>query len=260
MNSAFNKLLLVFDNSPQSKIALRHACDVASKSESSITAIFTKGSGADARKFIEDFTSSKGIGLTITDEDGNVAKKVLKLQKAEQFDILIFAITSSVNSKKAYSIVKKSRCPAITINEGAKDIGFEDIVLPLADYQSTRQKARHAVLLAKAFQSTVHIFGTTKSSKAKSHTRVNSYIRQTERFLAERGVRHTVDSKYGSHVPTSCIEYGQSVNAGLILIMTDSESSGFFGTTYAQQLITSSPIPIMSVNSKETQKLGASGY
>ena len=62
------------------------------------------------------------------------------------------------------------------------------------------------------------------------------------------------------NVAESCISYGEEVNAGLMLIMTETESAGLFMGTYAQQLVNSSTLPVMSIHSRDTRLAGASGY
>ena len=70
MESAFKKILLAFDNSEASRVALQKACDIAAKFESEITALFVSSGSmeeqfADAKKFLEDFSSSLGVDLKI---------------------------------------------------------------------------------------------------------------------------------------------------------------------------------------------------
>lgn len=85
-------------------------------------------------------------------------------------------------------------------------------------------------------------------------------MRQAERYLAERNVKYVVQDRMGTKVPEAIIEYAQEAEAGLLLIMTETESAGVFMDTYAQQLVNQSPIPVMSVHSRDTKLTGASGY
>ena len=87
-----------------------------------------------------------------------------------------------------------------------------------------------------------------------------SYVNQTVNYLNQKGVQCTQEEKYGVNVPETCIAYGEEVNAGLMLIMTETESAGFFMGSYAQQLVNSSTIPVMSIHSRDTRLMGASGY
>lgn len=259
MESAFNELLLICDESGPAKVALQKTCDIASTFGSNITAIFMSGQGDTSKKFLTDFASSKGVGLEIADQKGNPIDLLKKMQKTKQIDLVVFGI-EGLKGSKAYKYVKHSDCPVITINDPNATANFDHFLMPMADYQSTRQKARFAVIFAKAFNATVHILGVTKSGKASAHKRIDAYIRQTERFLAERGIRHTVDYKYGLDVPSTCLDYAKEVNAGMMLIMADSESVGLFGKPYAQRIIEITPMPVLCMNSKSTQIQGASGY
>jgi D-arabinose 1-dehydrogenase-like Zn-dependent alcohol dehydrogenase len=134
------------------------------------------------------------------------------------------------------------------------------ILLPLLDSVTTRQKVSYCIQLAKAFGSTVHILGISKSSSSETKKHVSSYVKQTINYLSKKGIKNTHEEKYGVNVAESCISYGEEVNAGLMLIMTETESAGLFMGTYAQQLVNSSTLPVMSIHSRDTRLAGASGY
>jgi K+-sensing histidine kinase KdpD len=134
------------------------------------------------------------------------------------------------------------------------------ILLPLLDSNTTRQKVPYCIKLAKAFSSTVHVLGISKNNSKETQKHVHAYVNQTINYLSERGVKCTKEEKYGVNVAESCISYGEDVNAGLMLIMTETESAGLFMGTYAQQLVNSSTLPVMSIHSRDTRLAGASGY
>jgi nucleotide-binding universal stress UspA family protein len=268
---AFEKILIAFDNSDTSKVALQKACDLAAKFESELTALFVSTdtsdlSFQDSKRFLEDFSSSKGIQLNIVEKKGKVYDEVIKLEKEGNFALIIIGThgksgwTPFWMGSNAFKVVSSSTCPVISISKNAAALQLENILLPLADSNTTRQKVPYAAMLAKAFGATVHILGVSKSDSKDATSHVTAYVRQTERYLAERGVKYTVDIQLGKSVPETCIEYGAKVNASLLLIMTETESSGVFMDTYSQQLVNSSPIPVMSVHSRDTRIAGAAGY
>lgn len=268
---AFEKILIAFDNSDTSRVALQKACDLAAKFESELTALFVStdskdSSFLDSKKFLEDFSSSKGIQLDIVEKKGKVYDEVIKLEKEGDFALIIIGSHGKSGwspfwmGSNAFKVISSSTCPVISISQNAESMKLENILLPLADSTTTRQKVPYASMLAKAFGATVHILGVSKSNSSDATKNVNAYVRQTERYMQERGVKYSVDLQLGKRVPEACIEYGQKVNASLILIMTETESSGIFMDSYSQQLVNSSPIPIMSVHSRDTRIAGAAGY
>jgi nucleotide-binding universal stress UspA family protein len=267
---AFKKILIAFDNSAPSRVALQKACDMSSKFGSSLTALFVdnKGDGSfmDSKKFLEDFASSKDLELEIVEREGRVYSEVIKLEKDGDFELIIMGTHGHGGWQKfwvgsnAFKVISSSSCPVISVQESSQDSTFDNIVLPLANSDTTRQKVPYCMAIAKAFNATVHILAVSKSDSDKTKQKVHSYVRQAERYLAERNVRYTVQDRMGSAVPETIIEFAQEVNAGLLLIMTETESAGVFMDTYAQQLVNQSPIPVMSVHSRDTKLIGNSGY
>ncbi len=270
MKLAFNKILLAFDNSGASRVALQKACDIAGKFDSEITVLFVSSGKeqefSDSKKFLEDFTSSKGINLSIVEKTGKVYDEVIKLEKAGDYGLILVGAHGKSGwqplwmGSNAFKVISSSNCPVISSQEKAGEIGFDQIVLPITNSSNTRQKVPYCALIAKAFNSTVHILATSKSKSNDTVNHVNSYLRQTERYLAEKDIKYTSETKFAVKVPETCIEYAKQVGAGLMLIMTDTESSGIFMDSYSQQLVNHSPVPIMTIHSRDTRLAGKSGY
>lgn len=270
IDKAFKKILVAFDNSESSKQAMQKACDIAEKFKSSITAIFVSGEGDksfdDAKSFLQNFSTAKGIQVNIVQRNGKVYDEVIKLEKEEGFQLILIGAHGKQGwspfwiGSNAFKVVSSSNCPVITIQDYATDTGISNIVLPLADSMTTRQKVPYAAVLAKACNATIHILGVSKGTGHEIEQRIHAYVRQTERYFQERDVQYTIEYKLGVKVPESIIEHAKKVNAGMLMIMTETESAGYFMDTYAQQLVNTSPVPVMSVHSRDTMVAGAAGY
>jgi len=46
----------------------------------------------------------------------------------------------------------------------------------------------------------------------------------------------------------------------LMLIMSETESTGLFMDSYSQQLVNLSNVPVMSIHTRDTRLAGAAGY
>ena len=83
---------------------------------------------------------------------------------------------------------------------------------------------------------------------------MNGYVDQVEKYLEKYEVKHVtefVEAKKNLTVTT--LEYADKVNADLIVIMTEQEkalTSWLIGT-YAQQMLTLSKHPILSIRPEE---------
>ena len=107
--------------------------------------------------------------------------------------------------------------------------------------------------LAKAFGSRVHIYEISKKDSKEAQKTVGSSIRQAERYLSERGIKYSVDSKYGVKESRVIIAHSEQVRADPVVTMTDTDSPGIFRKSNAEKLVYQSDVPIMWVHSKDTR-------
>lgn len=269
MDNVFKKILIAFDGSDSSKSALQSAYGVAQKFNSELTALVVseKDTKPDtAKSYLQDFAQSKRLHIEIIERNGAVYDEVVKLEMKYGYGLILIGSHGTNGWKplwmggNAFKVISSSTCPVISVPEKSSSPELNHILLPLLDSVTTRQKVSYCIQLAKAFGSTVHILGISKSSSSETKKHVSSYVKQTINYLSKKGIKNTHEEKYGVNVAESCISYGEEVNAGLMLIMTETESAGLFMGTYAQQLVNSSTLPVMSIHSRDTRLAGASGY
>ena len=269
MDTAFKKILIAFDGSDSSKSALQSAYGVAREFDSEITALVVSEEDINQEKnkaYLEDFSQNKHLKIDIIERSGTVYDEVIKLELEHNYSLILIGTHGTSGWKplwmggNAFKVISSSTCPVISVPEKFSSPELNHILLPLLDSNTTRQKVPYCIKLAKAFGATVHVLGISKSNSSETQKHVHAYVNQTINYLSERGIKCTQEEKFGVNVAESCISYGEEVNAGLMLIMTETESAGLFMGTYAQQLVNSSTFPVMSIHSRDTRLAGASGY
>jgi nucleotide-binding universal stress UspA family protein len=141
----------------------------------------------------------------------------------------------------------------ITIRQGFDVKDIDRIVLPIDSTQETRQKIPVAADIAKLFNSEIHILSLYSTTLKSVHRRVDNYTLQVKQFLGEQGIRNVSAIKESDNITRSTLDYSEEIRAGLIIIMTEQETTtaNLFLGTYAQQMINQSTIPVLSVRSKE---------
>ena len=277
------KILIPYDFSETADLALEHAVFMAKlhKAEivlvhviesysftSAISSAFGK-SQSDFEEKIESSTNDKlqtlveklhhdcGMKVTYRTENGKIYKKIV--HTAEEFDAdIILMGTHGVSGfqdflvgTNTYRVVMSSPCPVISVQAHSKKIGFKDIVLPIDNSHSSRQKVRHCAEIAKHYNSIVHIAGMMTMNDVDMQRRFEVKIHQVQAFLEEHEVAHTVKVFKTDNSPATTLNYSNQINADLLIIMTDQEGSGLFMGNYAQQIINQSKIPVMSIRPDE---------
>ena len=269
MEKAFGKILLGFDNSEAAMAALQSAYGLSLKFHSQITALVVSGKDTnleESRKTLDAFAKDKQLSMTILEKQGVVYDEVIKLEKEGDYDVILMGSHGSSGLRKlwmgsnAFKVISSSTCPVITVTAKASSPELNNILLPIADSRNTRQKVPYCIALAKEFGSTVHIVGLSKSRSGETDKKVSSYVNQTAKYLADKGIKYTTKINLGVDIAKECIAYAEEVEAGLMLIMSETESAGLFMDSYSQQLVNLSNVPVMSIHTRDTRLAGAAGY
>ncbi len=160
----------------------------------------------------------------------------------------------------ANRIVSYAPCPVITIR---LDFNYKDrvtrIVLPIDSTLETRQKVPFTVRIAKLFQSEIHILAVYSTSVQSVQRKVDSYVQQTALFIRKHDVPFVVEAVQADNITSSVIHYAETVDADLIAIMTEQETTAanILLGPYAQQMVNNSPIPVLTMQAMEIMKIHA---
>lgn len=190
---------------------------------------------------------------------GKVYIEIAQQAKAMNADLII-AGTHGVSGfeefwigSNAYRIVTHAPCPVITLRHDCKVEDIRKIVIPIDSSQETRQKIPVASLVAQMFGSEIHILSLYSTSLKSVQRRVDNYARQVVDYLKDRKVKFVSEIKESENITRTTIDYAEEVGANLIAIMTEQETTtaNIFLGPYAQQMVNHSPIPVLSMRSKE---------
>jgi len=269
MGRAFGKILLAFDNSEEAVAAFQSAYGISLKFQSHITALVVPGKDTnleESREALDSYAKDKNLSISVVEKKGAMYDEIMKLQKESEYDIILMGShrssgwSQSWRGKNAFKVISSSNCPVISVTDKASSPELKNILLPIADARNTRQKVPYCIALAREFGATVHIVGLSRSSSNETKKNVTAYVHQTEKFLADKGIKYTSKINLGVDVAKECISYAEEIEAGLMLIMSETESGGLFKDSYSQQLVKHSTVPVMSIHSRDTRLAGAAGY
>jgi len=154
----------------------------------------------------------------------------------------------------ANRIVSACNCPVITIRGGINiKRPLKKIVLSIDSTQETRQKASFTAMLAKPFNAEVNILKLYSTRSKSIRQNVDLYASQVERFFLKEGVNFNTIAEESENIPETIINYSKKIDANLISIMTEQESSAsnLWLGPYAQQIVNQSPIPVLSIHSRD---------
>ncbi len=273
------KLLVAVDFSECSINALEHAISIANKAEADVEMMFvikpessrdmfTEGpqtlSAMVKDKFEElvekyqPMMHKHKIGYLI--REGKVYREIVN--EAERKDVFLVIVGTHGSSgfeefwigSNAFRIVSGCTKPVITIRGGVSiSRDLKKIVLPLDSTPETRQKVPFTAYMARIFEAEVHILRVYSTSVNAVRRNIDSYAEQVMKHLAEDNIKYVLENVEAENLTDSTIEYALRVNANLISIMTEQETTtkNLLLGPYAQQMVNHSPIPVLSIHPKE---------
>lgn len=158
----------------------------------------------------------------------------------------------------AFRIVSSISTPIITVKYNY-DIkrGFRKILLPVIHTAQTIQKLEFAADLARTTGADINILALNSSGLKTVQRLVDSNVAKAEKYLSDKGVNYVVDSMNTKNMASDIIEHARVVDADLIAIMTDiqDQANSILLGPFAQQLVSYSPVPVLSMHPKDHNTL-----
>ena len=271
MNTSYKKILIGFDQSAASLVAMEKAIVIAKKFGGEIHVCYVEASGHfldwdSVHDYLDDLRQKTGLKFHIHHQKGRAYKEIVHVEHDIKADLIVVGSHSHNGympmwlGSTAYRVVSASRCPVISFQESAKNIDFSNLIVPLVDTPESRQKLAPAAAFAEAFGSTLHVIALSKATDPETEHHLVIYCKQAIEYLKSKNLNYTYEVMTGVNISKTVIEHAAAKNAGMIFMMTETESAGFFMGTVAQQLINHSPYPVMAIHNKHVEGTGGGGY
>ncbi|MEZ5195923.1 MAG: universal stress protein [Bacteroidales bacterium] len=271
-------IIVAIDFSKCSVHALDYAIELSNKIEANLLLVWVDNTKSDESVYPASISTRKEIADNFDEliakhssrlKKGEITYKIRKgkvhieiANQAKYSDaMLVVAGTHGVTGfeefwigSNAYRIVTTAPCPVITIRADYKyKKGIKKIVIPIDSSLETRQKVPFASIIAKYYNSEIHIVSLYSTTIKAVRYKVDNYTRQVVKYLEEQGIQHHVESVEAENVTNSTINYAKAIDADIIAIMTEQETTtaNLFLGAYAQQMVNHSPIPVLSIHAKE---------
>ncbi len=186
---------------------------------------------------------------------GRAAHEIMRIAQEEKTDLIIMGTHGAKGFEElflgsnAHKVVNLASCPVITIQTHAKKIGFSNIVLPIDRSLHSREKVGVAIDLARIYKGKIRILGLLENSESGEYDKLQIVLDQVQSVIEKAGVDFTRHTVKGDYLAAEALKYGNSINADLIIIMTEHESklTGLFMGPLAKQIVNHSRIPVMSI-------------
>lgn len=189
-------------------------------------------------------------------KNGSVAHEINKVAEKHEAYMIVMGCHGHSGFEEfwagsnAYKVVSHADCPVLTMRGDYKESGIKKIVLPVDITSYSRQKVPFTMDLARYTKAEIHVLGVCTDDSSEFVMKLTSYTSQVCYYLNDFNVKNVSDFIVGSNPTNVTIDYAKRVDADLIAIMTEQESSPIntFVGGYARQMVHHSPIPVLTLH------------
>jgi len=153
----------------------------------------------------------------------------------------------------ALKIITATEKPVFTLRTMVPQ-DIRKIVVPIKLHLDTRQKAPKVAEIAEFFGAELHVVSISTRSNKRDLARLESYADQVEGYFTKRKLKSIRKSLVGENLSTLTCNYCEAVDGDLIAIMSGAiDKWNVVLGSFAQQMVKSSPVPLLSITPKEKQ-------
>jgi len=202
--------------------------------------------------------------LTAKVRKGRVYQELATFVKQNDCCLLILGTHGSSGFEEywlgtnAFRIVSSISSPVITVRSNYEiQRGYRKILLPVIHTAQTTQKIVFTADLARKTGADINLLALNSSGLKSVQRLVDSNVAKAEKYLEEQGVNYVVDKINTKNIASDIIEHARVVDADLIAIMTDiqDQANSILLGPFAQQLVSYSPVPVLSMHPKDSNTL-----
>lgn len=269
--NTYPKILFPYDFSPESNHAIKYLEGMAEIFQYSILVLNILDPGTleflrknnltkkDLDQKVAELTGELSNHLNIPSSYviNNVPiKKIRKISAKEDAEFIFLALTEPQNmASRIMKVVTTSPVPAFVVQNGVDFKPIKNIMFPLDDSPTSRQKASWALRFAKKTGATIHIYSINPAILGDKDRQQKQYriIESVKEFFARNRVPFVTEiSKAGdAEFDGEIIEYASKHDIDLYVIMIPRKMFKSISQRDFKLIFNPTKIPILCVNHRD---------
>jgi nucleotide-binding universal stress UspA family protein len=235
------------------KVALLHVIDKATLAE-----LKKEGKGIESvdkklGEVAKDLSSNYGITVETISKEGDIFTTIAEVAEEIGAKLIFLGTHGKVGIQKltgsfALRVITSSETPTIVVQKRKFDNSFGKMVVPITSDAGPWAKTKWAAYIAQEFNAQIHLFHLPSDELDDVMTMITNHLKVNDVDF----VVNTAEK--GGNFTKQVIDYATSVNAELMLIMTnpDKNFKTFLLGSYDEDLIfNTSQIPVMCINPRD---------
>ncbi|MFH2094606.1 MAG: universal stress protein [Bacteroidota bacterium] len=266
-----NKILVPVDFSEHSLAGLEQSYNLArfSNAEIILLHVLTE-SNADDNSYFEEIKGKLGefaklvaeksrLNISYRLEKGKLIETIIEVAEKIRAKMIVVGTTDpkgimqKMMGANDLRLIREAKCPVVTLKDSKPRTKCKNIVVPLDLSKETGQKVATAIHLAKYFGGRIFAVTAVATGVEYDQDRLRTQLSQVKRYVNDHGIECETEyiktQNNNSKIAKTLLEYADSVDGDLMLIMTQQEVEfvEFFIGSLAKEIIHDAQIPIMSI-------------
>ncbi|MCS6917778.1 MAG: universal stress protein [Chitinophagales bacterium] len=228
------------------------------------TEIIEKGIQQKFQEIQQENTHLAGVRLRSQVAIGKIHSEIDRVAAEEKVRLIVMGtqgvsgitnIGKFVIGSNAYRTIQNAPCPIITLRQRPKSFDVRRLLVPLDSTPESTQKIDVAIRWAKYFGAKIQLLAVTAffEELVVDVRDITRRVHEVERQLADLGIEYEAHIIRHQAPSESVLEFAEKTECDMIFIVTGQESALselLFGSS-ARNIISESPVPVMSINIKK---------
>lgn len=235
------------------KVVVLHVIDSATKSQLKKDSLEETAINEKLNEIADEIKANFGIEAEGIAREGTIFTTISDVAKEIGANLLYLGTHGKVGIQHltgsyALKVVTSSPAPVIVVQKRSFDKGYHQVVLPITSDAGPWEKTKWAVHIAKQFNSEINIYQMNGSE-------IDGAVKQITEYFTSNNVKFSITvAEKNTNFAKQVIDHATSVNADLIMIMTDPDQSFakfILGSWDEQIIFNGSQIPVMCINPRK---------
>lgn len=235
------------------KVVVLHVIDSATKTQLKKESLDETTINEKLHEIAADIKATFGIEAEGIAREGTIFTTISDVAKEIGANLLYLGTHGKIGIQHltgsyALKVVTSSPAPVIVVQKRSFNDGYRQIVLPITSDAGPWEKTKWAVHIAKQFNSEIHIYQMVGDE-------INVAVKQITEYFTTNNVKFAIKvADKNTNFAKQVIDHATSINADLIMIMTDPDQSFkrfILGSWDEQIIFNGSQIPAMCINPRK---------
>jgi len=229
----------------------------------SVESTLLENANSNLEKHKASILSLLQLNVVTASSIGDVANDVSQYIIDNNIDLVVMGTHGASGFKEffigsnAYAVIKEANCPVLTIPESFQKTTFNTVLYPIRNTEGVVEKYDYVKPIIKKNDSLIHIVGLSIQNDMEDMFELSKKLEAVKEAILYNNEYISYEALQCNNIAEKVLEIASRRKDDLIVINAtlDKKWYQFFASTYTQQIVNHSKIPILCVKPQLTPEI-----